>query len=153
MKIITCILLLGAIILGGGCKSPAKKAEQEQKAAVKKKAKADLREDSEVDFQSFVGRLRKAIAAHDVTTLAGMMTTDFGYSLKPEKSGEGVFKYWDDQNLWPELDGILSEKFVKKGDFMVAPPQFADESLNYDGYRAGIRRVNGSWKFAYFVNG
>jgi hypothetical protein len=152
MKIITCVLLLFAIGLSG-CKSPAKKVEEKQKAALKKKAKADLREDSEVDFQSFVGRLRKAIAAHDVTTLAGMMTTDFGYSLKPEKSGEGVFKYWDDQNLWPELDGILSEKFVKKGDFMVAPPQFADESLNYDGYRAGIRRVNGSWKFAYFVNG
>ena len=36
---------------------------------------------------------------------------------------------------------------------LVAPAQFADESLNYDGYRAGIRRVNGSWKFAYFVNG
>jgi len=53
----------------------------------------------------------------------------------------------------PELDGILSERFVKKGDFMVAPPQFADPSLNYDGYRAGIIRVRGSWKFAYFVNG
>jgi len=42
---------------------------------------------------------------------------------------------------------------VKKQDYMVAPLQFADPSLNYDGYRAGIRRVNGSWKFAYFVNG
>jgi len=42
---------------------------------------------------------------------------------------------------------------VKKQDYMVAPPQFADASLNYEGYRAGIRRVNGSWKFAYFVNG
>ena len=36
---------------------------------------------------------------------------------------------------------------------MVAPPQFADKSLNYDGYRAGLRRFNGTWKFAYFVNG
>jgi hypothetical protein len=36
---------------------------------------------------------------------------------------------------------------------MVAPPQFADPSAEYTGYRAGIRRVNGSWKFAYFVNG
>jgi hypothetical protein len=97
--------------------------------------------------------LRKAVAAHDVNALAQMMTSDFGYSLKPEKSGEGVFKYWDDQNLWPEIDGILSEKFIKKGEYMVAPPQFANEALNYDGYRAGIRRINGSWKFTYFVNG
>lgn len=152
MKIVASILLLLAIALGG-CQTPSQK-EKEKKAALNKKTKAQLREESsDVDFQAFVGRLRKAVAAHDVNTLAGMMTSDFGYSLNPEKSGEGVFKYWDEQNLWPELNGILSEKFVKKGDFMVAPPQFADESLNYDGYRVGLRRVNGSWKFAYFVNG
>jgi hypothetical protein len=152
MKIIASVLLLLAIGLSG-CQTPSQK-EKEKKAALKKKTKAELREESsDVDFQAFVGRLRKAVAAHDVNTLAEMMTPDFGYSLNPERSGEGVFKYWDEQNLWPELDGILSEKFVKKGGFMVAPPQFADESLNYDGYRAGLRRVNGSWKFAYFVNG
>ena len=152
MKIIASVLLLFAIGLSG-CQTPSQK-EKEKKAALKKKTKAELREEnSDVDFQAFVGRLRKAVAAHDVNTLAEMMTPDFGYSLNPEKSGEGVFKYWDEQNLWPELDGILSEKFVKKGGYMVAPPQFADESLNYDGYRAGLRRVNGSWKFAYFVNG
>lgn len=119
-----------------------------------KNKKAELHEENdEVDFHGFVGRLRKAVAAHDLNTIASMMASDFGYSLSPEKTGEGVFQYWDENNLWPELEGILSEKFVKKGDFWVAPPQFADESLNYDGYRAGIHRVNGSWKFVYFVNG
>jgi hypothetical protein len=156
MKFIVPVLLAFALVLGGslsGCKTPPK-TDKTKKEALNKKTKANLREESsDVDFQSFVGRLRKAVAAHDMNTLAGMMTADFGYNLKPEMSGEGVFKYWDEQNLWPELDGILSEKFVKKGEYMVAPPQFADESLNYDGYRAGIRRVNGSWKFAYFVNG
>ena len=33
---------------------------------------------------------------------------------------------------------------------MVAPPQFATDQ-QYNGWRAGIRLVNGSWKFAYFV--
>ena len=152
MKIITCLLVVFAVALSG-CQLFSKSGK-DKKAALKKRAKAELREESsDVDFQAFVGRLRKAVAAHDMNALSGMMTSNFGYSLNPEKSGDGVFQYWDEQNLWPELEGILSEKFVKKGDYMVAPPQFADESLNYDGYRAGIRRVNGSWKFVYFVNG
>ena len=153
MKIVASILLVLAIALGG-CKTPAQR-EKAKQAALNKKAKLELREENtDVDFQAFVGRLRKAVATHDVETLKTMMTDDFGYKLNPEMSGQpGVFQYWEQQDLWPELDGILSEKFVKKSGFMVAPPQFADPSVNYDGYRAGIRRVNGSWKFAYFVNG
>jgi hypothetical protein len=128
------------------------KHDSKKKAA--KKADEQLHDQSaQVDFQGFVGRLRKAVKAHDANALAPMMTENFGYRLNPEGAGAGVFQYWDENNLWEELDGILSEKFVPKGTFMVAPPQFADENLNYDGYRAGIVRINGSWKFAYFVNG
>ncbi len=135
------------------CQTPEQKKEKAKKEALKKKAKADLRESTDVDFQAFVGRLRKAAANHDIETLKSMMTDDFGYKLEPPMSGPGVFQYWDQENLWPELNGILQERFVKKGAFMVAPPQFADASLNYDGYRIGITRLKGSWKFAYFVNG
>ena len=81
------------------------------------------------------------------------MSQDFGYSLEPEKSGPGVFQYWDENGIWLELEGILAERFAKKGEFWVSPAQFANESLEYTGYRAGIIRVNGSWKFVYFVNG
>jgi hypothetical protein len=110
-----------------------------------------------VDFQAFLGRLRAAVRARDVNTVASMMTPDFGYVLgaspAEDRTGPGVFQYWDQNNLWVELDGILSERFVAKGEFMVAPPQFAEPASQYTGYRAGIRRVNGSWKFVYFVNG
>jgi hypothetical protein len=155
MKFVAAILLLLALALNA-CQTPQMKAEKQKKAAAEtaKKAKAKPPEEAtEVDFQAFLGRLRKAVAAHDMQTLASMMTPDFGYRLEPEASGEGVFQYWDEHGLWPEVQGILSEKFVKKGEYMVAPPQFANPALNYDGYRAGILRVNGSWKFAYFVNG
>ena len=152
MRTFASILLVLAVALSS-CQTPSEK-EKVKQAALKKKAKANLREENnDVDFQAFVGRLRKAVANHDIAILKSMMTDDFGYKLEPAMSGQGVFQYWDDQGLWPELDGILSEKFVKKGGFMVAPPQFADASLNYDGYRVGIIRVRGSWKFAYFVNG
>ncbi|PYK71127.1 MAG: hypothetical protein DME42_11420, partial [Verrucomicrobia bacterium] len=139
-------VLLSLALVTGGCKNPPKKetAKPETKPAKVKPGQ----ESTDVDFDGFVSRLRKAVAARDMSTIAQMMTSDFGYSLNPEKSGDGVFRYWDENNLWPELEGILSEGFVKKQEYMVAPPQFADPSLNYDGYRAGIRRVNGSWKFA-----
>ena len=152
MRILIACLLLAAFVFTG-CQTPEQKQEKLKQAALKKKAKADLRESNDVDFQAFVGRLRKAVAKRDLEMLKSMMTDDFGYKLDPAMSGPGVFQYWDQENLWPELDGILSERFVKKGAFLVAPPQFADPSLNYDGYRAGITRVRGSWKFAYFVNG
>jgi hypothetical protein len=154
--------LLAVAFLFSACQNPEK--EKAKKEALKKKAEAKLRESGDVDFQAFVGRLRKAAANRDKETLKTMMTENFGYKYEPKMegieanaTGPGVFQYWDQENLWPELDGILSERFVKKKapgpEFLVAPPQFADPSLNYDGYRAGITRVKGSWKFAYFVNG
>jgi hypothetical protein len=157
MKKILFLFLLSALALSG-CSNPAESQKKKEAAAVKKRAQADLKEENnEVDFQAFVGRLKKAVAAHDVNMLASMMTEDFAYVLgatpAEDKKGDGVFKYWDDNGLWTELDAILTERFAKKGDFWVVPPQFANESLNYTGYRAGIRRVGGSWKFVYFVNG
>jgi len=153
MRVLLTSLLALAFVFAG-CETPQKKKEKLKQAELKKKAKANLREEStDVDFQAFVGRLRKAVAKRDVETIKSMMTEDFGYKLEPPMSGPGVFQYWEQENLWPELDGVLSELFVKKGAFMVSPPQFADPSLNYDGYRIGITRVRGSWKFAYFVNG
>jgi hypothetical protein len=154
MKKIAFVLLISALAFGGCDLFKSKKNEKKPAA----RTKAELREEnSDVDFQGFVGRLRKAVAAHDVNAIAAMMTEDFAYVLgktsAEDRKGDGVFKYWDENNLWPELEGIMTERFAKKGEFWVAPPQFADPTLNYDGYRVGIARVKGSWKFVYFVNG
>ncbi len=151
MRFVTPLLLAFVLALTG-CQTSQQKAKKE---ALQKKTQAELRHEAgDMDFDAFIGRLQKAVAAHDVSSIAQMMTPNFGYQLSPPLEGEGVFKYWDEQNLWPEIEGILAEKFVAGDDgYMVAPPQFADKSLHYDGYRAGIRRINGSWKFAYFVNG
>ena len=116
-----------------------------------------LKKKAGVDFKAFVGRLRKAVQAHDMNILAVDDDPNFAYVLGATpaevRTGDGVFQYWDDNDLWMELDGIVSERFVPKENYMVAPQQFADPASEYTGYRAGIRRVNGSWKFAYFVNG
>lgn len=147
-RLFSCLLLCLALT---ACPTTDPK-KKDKKAATTEKLGAAA-DNGAVDFQAFLGRLRQAVKAHDVNTLAGMMTPDFGYRLEPVGSGDGVFQYWDENNLWPELDAVISENFQAKDTYMVAPPQFADPAAQYDGYRAGIRRVNGSWKFAYFVNG
>src|SRR5205809_7065070 len=77
----------------------AKKART-RKQATKKSAKVTPgQENTDVDFDAFLARLRKAVTARDMNTIASMMTPDFGYSLNPEKSGEGVFKFWDENNI------------------------------------------------------
>lgn len=145
-----CVLLLALAFAACPTTNPKKNAKKP--ATTSNQSAAGNAADT-LDFHAFIGRLRKAVAAHDVNAVASMMTVDFGYHLDPDLSGPGVFQYWDQQGLWVELNGVLSENFVPKGEYMVAPPQFADPATTYTGYRAGIRRINGSWKFAYFVNG
>ena len=107
-------------------------------------------ESGDVGFQAFVGRLRIAVEKHDREVLASMMTRDFGYRWDDGPAGESPFAYWDQRNLWGELAAVLKERFVPHNGFMVAPPQFA-ASEEYTGYRAGLKMVEGSWRFAYFV--
>ena len=61
-----------------------------------------------------------------------------------------MFTYWDMNDSWPVLEKILREKFVAHDNYMVAPADVATDP-SYKGYRAGMRLVRGSWKFAYFV--
>lgn len=150
-RIFQCVLLLTAVAFTA-CPTTNPKKNSRKAART-----APSQENSEVDFQAFVGRLRKAVKARDMNAVAAMMTPDFAYVLgatpAEDRQGAGVFQYWDENGLWPELEGILSERFVQKEAYMVAPPQFADPAAEYTGYRAGIRRDNGSWKFVYFVKG
>lgn len=141
---LTCVLALALGACAGLNKK--KKAEMENKAKEPKAANAT----NDVSFQAFLGRLRKAAMARDTQTLASMMSPDFGYQLDPPRQGEGVFQHWEEKGLWPELQAILNERFVPKGDYMVAPVQFAVDP-DYHGYRAGIQMVNGNWRFTYFV--
>jgi len=153
-RLLQCLTVLAALSLAA-CPTTDPKKNAKKPAHTAERPTGE--QSSDLDFQAFVSRLRKAVKAHDADTIASMMTTDFAYVLgatpAQDRQGPGVFQYWDENGLWVELDGILSERFVEKEGYMVAPPQFADPAAEYTGYRAGIRRENGSWKFVYFVNG
>jgi hypothetical protein len=145
-------IALTLLIPLAGCKTTKPDAKKRETAAVRNMPNPS----ADVSYQAFVNRLRKAVAARDIPLVASMMTSNFGYLLEPEDGftgeGAGVFEYWEKKGLWDELDLVLRERFVPKGYYMVAPPQFADEA-GFKGYRAGITMVNGSWRFAYFVAG
>lgn len=162
MKIVRfrCLSLLGCLVvcgLGSACNttdtSKPKTAETAATKAKKPRIPTIPDQNGDVAFQGFLNRLRQAISAHDLQTIASMMTTDFGYRLDPPGEGEGVFAYWDQNNVWPELELVMRDNFVPKENYMVAPPEFLTDEAHFAGYRAGIRLDNGSWKFAYFVAG
>lgn len=151
-------VLLCAVIAAGavsGCVNPEKKKKEAAKA---KKAEEDKHKpkipdmSTDMQFQSFIGRLRAAVARHDRATISALMNTDFGYRWDPAMAGETCFDYWDEHNTWPELARILNERFQPSGVYMVAPPQFVSEE-SYTGFRAGMQVVNGGWRFAYFIGG
>ena len=139
-RLLPCLL---AALLLSGCETPYKKKDAAEKKPLKDAA-------GDQTFQAFIGRLRTAVAKKDLPTLTSMMTVDFGYRWDPALASENVFTYWDEKGIWPELEAVLKESFVPVDNFMVAPPPFASDP-NYNGYRAGVRTIKGSWKFAYFV--
>jgi hypothetical protein len=147
LRLLLCLVLACSLI---SCSTDKQKKD---KATAAEKAKREDMEDMGGDpsFLSFIGRLRQAVATHDIDTLAPMMTSNFGYNLAdPKGEGPGVFQYWDQNNLWPQLQKVLDQHFLPKDNFMVSPPGFVTDP-NYHGYRAGLTSVDGSWKFAYFV--
>jgi hypothetical protein len=152
------LLLLAALTAGlTGCPSNQEKKDTLAAKIHEKQSIPDQSRDT--NFIAFMTRLRMAVARRDLPMIASMMTTDFGYRLDPPGEGDGVFAYWDKNNVWPELNLVLREKFVGDGPFMTAPVEFVRSKIStdpnakpYTGYRAGITLVEGGWRFAYFVN-
>ena len=141
------LLLLSALVVTSftACETPFKKKDEEEKQPLKHQAHDQA-------FQAFMGRLRIAVEKQDRAMLASMMAADFGYRWDAPQAGETPFDYWDRMGLWPQLDLILREQFVPNQEYMVAPGQVVTDP-SYNGFRAGMRIIQGSWKFVYFVPG
>jgi hypothetical protein len=135
-----------AVSLLTGC--PTERKDAKTKAKGKDHTK-DVSGD--MAFQAFVSRLRTAVEKRDVQMLASMMAPDFGYRWDTPPAGEDPFAYWERNRSWGELAQLMRAQWVPYDGYMVVPPQFAADPEGYAGYRAGVRMVNGSWRFAYFV--
>lgn len=134
-------ILLATLLVA--CDTPYKKSDAEAKKPLKDSPK-------DPSFLAFLGRLRIAVRKHDRVMLASMMAPDFGYRWDNPTAPESPFEYWDAHKTWGALSDVLQSEFVPNGNFLVAPPEIMNDP-SYAGYRAGMRLVNGSWRFAYFV--
>jgi len=147
-------LIAASLVSVVGCANlahkPYQKADEED---AKPKNERDANDD--VSFKAFLGTLREAVAKKDMNEIASVMTPDFAYYMgttpADDRKGPGVFQYWDQNGLWPELEAVVNSQFKQHGTFMVAPKEFADNPDTYHGYRIGISRLDGAWKFVYFV--
>ena len=85
----TVFLFLTCAIAFSGC--GMFKSKKDKKPDVTKRAKADLREEnSDVDFQAFLGRLKQAIAAHDV---GGQVADDLFGKIGLGETAASVWSY------------------------------------------------------------
>src|SRR6478609_3198410 len=87
-----------------GCKTPYKESDAKREAQ-KRNASNDP------TFQAFLGRLRTAAQKKDYEVMRTMMAPDFGYRWDNPPPGDNVFTYWDLNNEWPELNGLLRKTF------------------------------------------
>ena len=143
------LLLLTASLAAltvAGCKTPYKESD---------KMREDAKQDASGDpsFQGFIGRLKTAVQTKDQNMLRSLMVpaAEFGYRWDSVPPGDNIFTYWDLNNLWPDLNHLLDQKFSLLDGFMVSPPEFAADPSNYAGYRVGIKQIRGAWRFVYFV--
>ena len=77
-RILQCLVLLTALAFTA---CPTTDPKKDSKKAAKTAEHPTSEENADMDFQAFVGRLRKAVKAHDVNTIAAMMTPEFAYVL------------------------------------------------------------------------
>jgi hypothetical protein len=154
LRLLLCVSL--ATLGLAGCSMFDNKKDKpatEKKKKDEKPKPATIKDQSnDPAFQSFLGRLRIAVAQKDKRQISEMMAPSFGYRWDDVPPGETPFDYWDKNNYWPELETLLSQRFVPHESYMVAPAQFASDP-NYRNFRVGIRQFSGSWRLAYFVTG
>lgn len=141
---------LAIALLFTGCAAEREKQKKKDEAEKKQEVSRKVAEDPA--FTAFLGRLRTAVGKRDHATITSMMTADFGYRWDTPPVGDNVFTYWDLNESWPVLSKLLREPFVAHNGYMVAPAAVANDPA-FHGFRVGMRMLNGSWKFAYFVPG
>lgn len=148
------MVLVGAVTVRSAPsnpKSPVVKAAMESRPS---------RLDSISDWNTFLAEFRRAVEHRDKRALHSAMDVHFRYSFEPTPGGDPrdeALELWERSGtrVWTSLDQVLgkgSRTDPEVPGLMVSPPAWVDDN-RYIGYRAGFMKVNGNWRWLWFVNG
>lgn len=102
---------------------------------------------------SFLQRLRRAVQEQDRKALRELMAEGFSFSFGHQPDRDAALGYWDEHDLWPELDRIVNGDWVPYIEGCMATPAEFVYSGEYYDYRAGACLNDRRWELIFFVAG
>lgn len=148
------LVLAGVAAVGA---TPAVSGHHTAKAAVESRP---CRLDNIADWNSFFTEFRHAVERRDRRALRACMDIHFRYTFDRTPGGDPrdeALDVWDrgGDHIWASLDHVLSlgnRNDPEVPGLMVSPPAWVDDN-RYIGYRAGFMKVDGSWRWIWYVAG
>lgn len=112
------------------------------------------------EWNTFITEFRKAVERRDKRLLRTAMDLNFRYTFDRTAGGDPrdeALDLWerDAGRTWATLDRVLvkgNRNDPEVPGLMVCPPAWVDDS-RYIGYRAGFMKVNGNWRWIWYVTG
>ncbi len=148
------LALIGAVTASA---APAALGHHASKAAIEGRP---CRLDNITDWTSFFTEFRHAVERRDRRALRACMDTHFRYTFDRTPGGDPrdeALDLWErsGDRVWTNLDHVLTQGNRNDPEvpgLMVSPPAWVDDN-RYIGFRAGFMKVEGSWRWIWYVTG
>jgi hypothetical protein len=148
------LVLVGAAAVSA---APAASGRHVTKAAVDNRP---VRLDNIADWNSFITEFRRAVERRDRRALRACMDSHFRYTFDRTPGGDPrdeALELWDrsGDRIWVGLERVLlqgNRNDPEVPGLMVSPPAWVDDN-RYIGYRAGFMKIDGSWRWIWYVSG
>jgi hypothetical protein len=149
-----------ALAVVGVCAVTAAPAVSGKHAAKATSESRQVRLDNMADWNSFFAEFRHAVERRDRHALRACMDTHFRYTFDRTPGGDPrdeALELWDrsGDKIWAGLDRVLlqgNRNDPEVPGMMISPPAWVDDN-RYIGYRAGFMKVDGAWRWIWYVSG
>jgi hypothetical protein len=149
-----------ALVLVGAVAVPATPSTVRNRAAHAVVDGRPCQLDNIADWNTFFTEFRRAVERRDKRALRAVMDVHFRYTFDRTPGGDPrdeALELWDHSGdrIWSSLDRVLlqgNRNDPEVAGLMVSPPAWVDDN-HYIGYRAGFMKVDGNWRWIWYVTG